>query len=170
MDTDINYLDSSLGACDRGEIEKAIEIATEGIEHASDFWLSYGPGKVELYRLRATYYDFARNYEAAIQDVTTVISICLGGRYHFYKGLASCFSYRAYLYFQMENYHQAVADYSRALESEEILDWRINLGRAYAALGNKEAAAKDYQRALEFPGITNPMTVIIQSFMDQLAE
>ena len=103
---------------DAGNLMTAIKVCTEGIEHGADDVLRYGPEKVMLYSLRSTFFAFTGNFDAAIGDLDSVIDICTRNTKSALCDLARHYAYRGSLHFRKGAYHEAIADYTQAIDLE----------------------------------------------------
>jgi tetratricopeptide (TPR) repeat protein len=108
---------------------------------------------VNLLVLRSTVYDFMRNHDAVISDLTLVFELChrypqrFGRRYQ--GQMAEYYQYRGWHYFLKGAYSEALADFDEAIRRKaDVFDWYIIRARARYLLGDKTGTVADAQQAL----------------------
>jgi tetratricopeptide (TPR) repeat protein len=142
-----NYFLEAL-AIQKTDLDAAITIATEGIQANTEGHLGYGPEKLRLYSIRSTFYEFLKNYEAAIEDMSKVISICL--KYPEEESdIGEYYAYRGYLFRLKGDFHAAVDDYTAAIAtSPGSYRHYLDRGLNKLSLADKDSAIDDFKQAL----------------------
>ncbi len=182
-----DYWSETFGASDAGDFDRAIRIATEGInldlaelsQSPQDYPYDLDMGNFEIYTvvnllvLRSTVYDFMKNHDAVIADLTLVFELChrypqrFGRRYQ--DNMADYYWYRGWHYFLKGAYSEAVADFDEAIRRKtNVVDWYLIRARARYLLGNKMGAEDDARQA---QGLSDNVThrAMAQFILDTLA-
>lgn len=131
------------------DLNEAIAIATEGIHTDLSRELGYGPEKSRLYSIRSTFYEFLKNYDAAIEDRSKVISIC--SRYPDEANeLGRHYAYRGYLFRMKGDFQAAIEDYAAAIAIDPD-NYRHHLERGMnkLSLEHEDTALDDFKQAFQ---------------------
>ena len=150
------------------KLNLAIEYLTNSINYAPESYFD------AAYFWRANTYDQLKKYELAISDYTIKLNhelsyykylINLNNKNDAYEisnvkeyGLSSTYEYRAKDYYELQNYDQAIADYSESIANRKDVEYpyiaRAYAGRAksYWAIGDDENAIADLEAANRIDG------------------
>ncbi len=132
------YFGSSLAFFDVGQVEKAIELCSVGIEKY--------PNYADLHMLRSTFYEAQGNYDAALEDVTSFIAL--------EPERARGYDYRGHLLIEIQRFEDAEKDYNRAIEIEPDLHGHyFRIGIAQLKQGKSELGAANLRKHFELRGI-----------------
>jgi tetratricopeptide (TPR) repeat protein len=115
--------------------DEAILQFTKVIEYESDL-------KLYSYNNRALAYNFLKQYDLAIRDLTVIIDCDHDN--------AIAYGNRGTVYYNKKDYEKAIVDYKIAIElKEDYATGYNNLGNAYSDLGYYFEALKNYNKAIQ---------------------
>jgi tetratricopeptide (TPR) repeat protein len=143
-----DYISEAL-AVRETDVEAAIAIATEGIHANLEKELGYGPEKSYLYAIRSTFYECLKNYDAAIEDTSKVISICV--KYpEAGLDIGESYARRGYLFRMKGDFQMAIEDYTAAIAANPGYYRHYLLrGLNKLSLADNESALDDFRQAFQ---------------------
>ncbi len=134
------YRDASLGWFDNGYLDEAIAASSEGIGKYPDF--------SDLYQLRCTFYDAAKEYDKAINDAEKFIELEPNG--------PSMYRYLGYLLQQVGRLREAEKQLSIAIErSQNDLLAHLHRAEVRLKLGEIPSATSDLRHYYQSYGRDN---------------
>ncbi|MEQ8672456.1 MAG: hypothetical protein RLP44_13250 [Aggregatilineales bacterium] len=136
--SDCDYVYEVHGCLDRGEFEKAVSTATEGLTHY--------PEEKSLYRLRAIAHNYLKRYHQAIDDLSKYLEYC-SNEEGFVRSstYASIYAFRGSIRAKLEHYENAINDLTKAIELSKSARDLYDRAGLFLKMNANENAKKDLE-------------------------
>jgi tetratricopeptide (TPR) repeat protein len=121
--------------------------------------LQHEPWNTEAYNNRASYYYEQGEYEKALADYDSALSVQPSlGRAHASKRRSAYFNDRAITYVRLGRYPEALADESEAIGLRPAeASYYLNRGNVYLVAGRYAEARDDFDRAIAAAPVPDPV-------------
>ncbi|MEM6320850.1 MAG: tetratricopeptide repeat protein [Bacteroidota bacterium] len=127
------------------------------------------PSQVSLWRIKGLVHYGQSNFEAALQDYNTALSLAKKGDFMVGRVLNTIGN----TYFSTQDYPAAISIYEQSLEYAKVqkdtipqIDALNNLGSAYSTSGQFEAAINYYEKSLELQRAANSTKIELTTMVN----